>query len=98
MPSVEGITKLMTIKLTYFVVIWLNAFLVKSGISMKFSPTELIQRYKLSAKLHCKNFLDHTVKSMTNLTHLTACKDTHMKPYAWDQLEMLKGVTNFTAS
>ena len=46
--------RLMTIKLMHFCVMWMNAFPVKSGISEKWSPRELISRHKLDAKLHCK--------------------------------------------
>jgi len=54
LPFTEGIPKLMTIELIHFTVLWLNAFPVQSGISTKFSPRELVQRHKLSAKTHCK--------------------------------------------
>ena len=46
--------RLMTIELMHFCVMWMNAFPVKSGISEKWSPRELISRHKLDAKLHCK--------------------------------------------
>lgn len=44
----------MTIELIHFIVLWLNAFPVRSGISTKYSPRELVQRHQLSAKTHCK--------------------------------------------
>ena len=46
--------RLMIIELMHFCVMWMNAFPVKSGISEKWSPRELISRHKLDAKLHCK--------------------------------------------
>jgi hypothetical protein len=46
--------KLIIIELMHFCVMWMNAFLVKLGISKKWSPRELISRHKLDAKLHCK--------------------------------------------
>ncbi|KAL7480380.1 hypothetical protein ACHAW6_006074, partial [Cyclotella cf. meneghiniana] len=54
LPFTCGLPRLMTIELIHFIVLWLNAFPVKSGISTKFSPRELVQRHKLSAKVHCK--------------------------------------------
>ena len=46
--------KLMIIELMHHVVMWMNSFPVKSGISEKWSPRELVARHKLDAKLHCK--------------------------------------------
>jgi len=46
--------RLMTIELMHFCVMWMNAFPVKSGVSEKWSPGELISRHKLNVKLHCK--------------------------------------------
>ena len=46
--------KLMVIELMHFCIMWLNAFLVKSGISEKYSPWEFVSRHKLDVKLHCK--------------------------------------------
>jgi hypothetical protein len=46
--------KLIIIELMHFCVMWMNAFPVKSGISEKWSPRELISRHELYAKLHCK--------------------------------------------
>jgi hypothetical protein len=38
----------------YFVVLWLNAFPAKSGISATYSPRELLVRWKLDYKKHCQ--------------------------------------------
>ena len=46
--------KIMIIELMHFCVLWLNSFPVKSGVSEKWSPRELISRHQLDAKLHCK--------------------------------------------
>jgi len=82
LPFTEGIPKLMTIELIHFVVLWLNAFPVKSGISTKFSPRELVQRHKLSAKIHCKTLFGtycevhdepQPSNSMQPRTHETIC-------------------------
>jgi hypothetical protein len=35
-------------------VMWINSFPVKSGISEKWSPREIVSRHKLDAKIHCK--------------------------------------------
>jgi hypothetical protein len=46
--------KLMIIELMHFCVMWMNSFPVKSGVSKKWSPRELVSRHKLDVKLHCK--------------------------------------------
>jgi hypothetical protein len=46
--------KLMIIELTHFCVMWMNSFLVKSGISEKWSRREIVSRHRLDAKLHFK--------------------------------------------
>ncbi len=38
----------------YFVVLWLNAFPAKSGISATYSPRELLVHWKLDYKKHCR--------------------------------------------
>ena len=43
----------MKIEFIYFVVLWLHAFPVRSGISMTHSPQELLVRWKLDYKRHC---------------------------------------------
>jgi hypothetical protein len=40
----------------------MNSFLVKSGVSEKYSPRELLSRHKLDAKLYCKLPLEHIVR------------------------------------
>ncbi len=52
--SYETMPKLMVIELMHFCVMWMNSFPVKSGVSKKWSPRELVSRHKLDAKLHCK--------------------------------------------
>ena len=44
----------MKIELIYFIVFWLNAFPVKSGVSKQFSPQEIILRWQLDIKKHCQ--------------------------------------------
>jgi hypothetical protein len=43
----------MKIEFVYFIVLRLNAFLVRSGISSTFSPRELLVRWRLDYKKHC---------------------------------------------
>jgi hypothetical protein len=43
----------MKIEFIYFIVLWLNAFPVKSRISSTFSPHELLVWWKLDYKKHC---------------------------------------------
>jgi hypothetical protein len=50
----ETMPKLMIIELMHFCVMWMNSFPVKSRVSKKFSPRELVSRHKLNKKLHCK--------------------------------------------
>ena len=46
--------KLMIIELMHFCVIRMNSFPVKSGISEKWSPREIVSRHRLDTNLHCK--------------------------------------------
>jgi hypothetical protein len=52
MPFAD-IPRRMKIKFIYFVVLWLNAFPVKTGISSCFLPRELLVQWKLDYKKHC---------------------------------------------
>ncbi len=49
----KKLPKLMVIELLHFCMMWMNSFQVRSGISDKWSPRELVSRHKLDAKLHC---------------------------------------------
>ena len=51
----KKLPKLMVIELLQFCVMWLNSFPVKSGISKKWSPQELVSQTKLDAKLLCRS-------------------------------------------
>jgi hypothetical protein len=44
----------MKIEFVYFMVLWMNAFPVKSGVSNKISPRELLLRWRLNYKKHCR--------------------------------------------
>ena len=46
--------KFVIIELMHFCIMWMNSFPVKSGISEKWSPREIVSRHKLDAKMHCK--------------------------------------------
>ena len=48
------IPRRMKIEFIYFVVLWLNAFPVKSGISSVYSPRELVLRWSMNYKKHCR--------------------------------------------
>jgi hypothetical protein len=48
------VPKRMKIEFIYFVILWLNAFLVKSGISQTISPRELLMCWRLDYKKHCR--------------------------------------------
>ncbi len=45
--------KRMMIEFIYLMVLWINVFPVKSGISQTFSPRELLIRWRLNYKKHC---------------------------------------------
>jgi hypothetical protein len=44
----------MKIEFVYFLVLWLNAFPMKSGVSAIHTPWELLVRWKLDYKRHCR--------------------------------------------
>jgi hypothetical protein len=48
----KKLQRIMVIELLHFCVMWMNSFPVKSGISEKWSPRELVSRTKLDDKLH----------------------------------------------
>jgi len=50
----EFIPRRLKMEFIYFVVLWLNAFPAKSGISATYSPRELLIRWKLDYKKHCR--------------------------------------------
>jgi hypothetical protein len=50
----KKLPKLTMIELLHFCIMWMNSFPIKSGISNKWSPCELVSRHKLDAKLHCR--------------------------------------------
>jgi hypothetical protein len=47
------VPKRMKIEFVYFILLWLNAFPVKSGISVVYTLQELIVRWRLDYKKHC---------------------------------------------
>ncbi len=49
----KHIPQRMKFEFIYFIMLWLNAFSVKSGISSTFSPRELLVCWKLDYKKHC---------------------------------------------
>lgn len=46
--------QIMLVHLLHHVVMWLNNFPVKNGVSDRFSPREIILRHKLNYKKHCR--------------------------------------------
>ena len=50
----ENMPRRMKIEFVYFMVLWMNAFPVKSGVSDKISPRELLLRWRLNYKKHCR--------------------------------------------
>jgi hypothetical protein len=50
----QHIPRCMKIKFAYFMVLWLNAFPVKDGISATYSPQELLVRWQMDYSKHCR--------------------------------------------
>ncbi len=50
----DNIPRRMKIKFVYFIVLWLNAFPVMTGVSLIYSPWELLVRWRLDYKKHCR--------------------------------------------
>ena len=48
----ENIPRRMKIEFIYFMVLWMNGFPVKSGVSDTISPRELLLRWRLNYKKH----------------------------------------------
>ena len=48
------IPRRMKIEFIYFVTLWINAFLAKSGVSETFSPREILLRWGMDTKKHCR--------------------------------------------
>jgi hypothetical protein len=52
----KNMPRLMLIDLVYYhVVLWLNAFPAKSGVSETLSPGKIVYRHKLNFTKHCKS-------------------------------------------
>ncbi len=58
--------KIMIIELMHFCILWLNSFPVRSGVSEKWSPRELILCHWLDEKLHYKTPLGEYCKMHTD--------------------------------
>jgi hypothetical protein len=50
----EHIPRHMKIEFVYFVVLWLNTFFVRNGVSAVYSPRKLLVRWKLDYTKHCR--------------------------------------------
>ncbi len=50
----RNLPKRMKIDFVYFMVLWLNAFPAKTGISSIYSPRELLVQWRLEYKMHCR--------------------------------------------
>ncbi len=48
------IPRRMKIKFIYLIVLWLNAFPVKTGVPASYLPQELLVRWQLDNKKHCR--------------------------------------------
>ncbi len=52
--SIKKMPQIMLIELIYHVVLWLNAFPAKSGVSKMLSPRKIGYRHKLDFAKHCR--------------------------------------------
>jgi hypothetical protein len=50
----DNIPRRMKIKFVYLIMLWLNTFLVKTGVLLIYSPWELLVRWRLDYKKHCR--------------------------------------------
>ena len=75
----EFIPRRLKMEFIYFVVLWLNAFPAKSGISATYSPRELLVRWKLDYKKHCRVLPGTYCK-----THDEPVPSNTMKPHTHD--------------
>ena len=50
----SSIPKRVKIELIYFIIFWLNAFPMRSGISKQRSPREIILHFQLDIRKHCQ--------------------------------------------
>ena len=50
----DNIPRRMKIEFVYFIMLWLNAFPVKTGVSTIYSPWELLVHWHLDYKKHCR--------------------------------------------
>ncbi len=55
--SFSNLPKRMKVEFVYFMVLWINAFLVNTGISSIYSPRELLVHWQLDYKKHCRVLL-----------------------------------------
>jgi hypothetical protein len=71
-PSIqERMPRLVLIELINHMVLWLNAFLAKSGVSVILSPCKIVYRHKLDFAKHCR-LQGCTARSMMNRHPQTA--------------------------
>jgi hypothetical protein len=74
----KKIPRLVLIELIYHVVLWLNAFPAKSGVSETLSPCKIVYRHKLDFAKHCRlpfgtyyEVYDESMPTNTMVTHST---------------------------
>jgi hypothetical protein len=87
------IPRCMKIKFVYFIVLWLNAFPVRTGILAWFSPRELLVQWQLDYKKHCRVlYRALIVRYTTNRTRQTQWLLAHTKGLLWSQQATYKVV------
>jgi len=84
------IPRRMKIEFVYFIVLWLNAFPIKSGISSTFSPRELLVRWRSAAPT-----VDDTVYRCDKTMTTTSKEELHVWAYIMTQYNLKPGLSNF---
>ncbi len=94
LPFRKKMPKLMLIELIYHVVLWLNAFPVRSGVSATLSPQELIIRQQLDFQSTAELRLAPTAKCMMSQLRPTEWNAARMWRFALGPLATCKEPTS----
>ncbi len=87
--------QIMLIKLIYHVVLWLDAFLTKSGVSKMLSPHEIVYRHKLDIVKHCKARFGTYCKAHNEPTPISTMVTSSTLVIALSLIENLQGTYKY---
>jgi hypothetical protein len=85
MPTVECIPQRMKIEFICFIVLWLNAFLVKTGISDRFCPKSYLCSHDSTTRSTARCHPGLIVIYMTSQIHQTQWSLGHTKGLLWSR-------------